>query len=68
MYFASSRLHFSVSIFKYTPVFITYGVNKFVVHFTVFVAEFTFIHVEANGLLLVIYNIFFNTSIIRTHL
>ena len=49
MYFSSDHFNIYISIFKYTLVFITQSVNKFVACFAVFMAEFTVVHMGENS-------------------
>ena len=55
MYIYSAHFHFSLSIFKYTLIFIIKCVNKFVIYFSILVSEFSVVHMAANGLLFIVY-------------
>ena len=64
MYFSLDHFHFSIYIFKYTLVFITECVNKFVIYLAVLVAKLAVVQMEANGLLVIVYHMVCNTRII----
>ena len=54
MYFNSDHYHFSRFILKYTLIFTTECVNKFVIYFYVLVSELAVIHTESNVLMLTV--------------
>ena len=65
MYFSSAHFHSSISLFKYTLIFVTMFVNKFIVYFSVLEAELAVVYMESDSFLIIVYQTIFNT---RNHM